>query len=114
MRQAWFSCLGAEEKNKAWASFEHVFKEYQKDVPIPADTPAISSASAEQSSFLDSLSAAVDFAGEQGSAPVRSELDHWKDGEGGKGDTYYPLIWWKVSPSSHSAIESILTPCHLL
>ncbi|KZT64307.1 hypothetical protein DAEQUDRAFT_678786 [Daedalea quercina L-15889] len=99
LRANWFSKLGAHEKLKAEALFEHVYKEYEKKIPRPADIP-VQSQPERSSSFLDVLADVPDIAEAKEPEvvdPKASELARWYRFEGGKGDAYHPLVWWKVS-----------------
>ncbi|KAH9939193.1 hypothetical protein B0H21DRAFT_698533, partial [Amylocystis lapponica] len=86
----WFNKLGVDHKDKAWTLFKHVFEQYEKTTPKPQDTPSAAPVDTRASSFLASLTSVVDLPEE--SSPTRSELDRWQDGEGGRGDLYYPLV----------------------
>lgn len=68
-------------------------------MPKLADAPVRAAPEQASSSFLDMLAEAPEpvttAAAANGTADV-SEMDRWFRMEGGKGDPYYPLLWWKV------------------
>lgn len=105
LRHDWFDNLGDDQKDKAWTLFEHVYAEYEKTTEKPKDKPAVATPITASGSFLANLAnVAKPRVVKESSA--RPELSRWKENEGGGGDFYYPLVWWKVS--------SCLLPIHRL
>ena len=110
LRAHWFSKLGADEKAKADALFEHVYREYNEKIPRAADVPVQPTPATESSSFLDVLASVPDIPEAATTEVVdlkASELARWHRFEGGKGDPYHPLVWWKVGFYNSLSIASI-------
>ena len=99
LRSQWFNKLpdGQQEKEHAEALFSHVFDQYQQKAPKPDDVPT-QRTTVPPPSFLDMLAALPDLPSPMGNVPLKdTELEHWFRFEGGRGDAYHPLLWWKVS-----------------
>ena len=79
-------------------STNHVYREYEKKVQKPVNAPVQVEPVVKSSSFLDmladipSLPSSISIA----KPPDVTECDRWYRLEGGKGDTYHPLLWWKI------------------
>ena len=97
LRPQWFGKLGDTERKRAEALFEHIYSEYAKKIPKPADVPT-TGMTTPSDSFLDHLAAVPDApeSEAQKAAAKDTELERWIRLEGGKGDAYHPLVWWKV------------------
>ncbi|EPS96490.1 hypothetical protein FOMPIDRAFT_48168 [Fomitopsis schrenkii] len=100
LRAKWFNKLGEDARIRAEALFKHVFREYELKIPKAADTPVHVTPKGASDSFLDMLAEvpeAVDSTAAAGANVEQvSEVDRWFRMEGGKGDPYHPLLWWKV------------------
>ncbi|KAH9829928.1 uncharacterized protein C8Q71DRAFT_717528 [Rhodofomes roseus] len=98
LRSKWFKRLGALEKVKAEALFEHVFHEYEQKQPKRAEVQRKAQPN-EPHSFLDRLAAISDDSEDDlaKADPKLSEMTRWLRFEGGKGHSYRPLDWWRVS-----------------
>ncbi|TFY56694.1 hypothetical protein EVJ58_g7479 [Rhodofomes roseus] len=109
LRVNWFSKLGSEEKARAEVLFEHVFRKYELKLPKAADVPARPAPVATPSSFLDMLSSVPDVPDPeaQDEAAQTSEVERWLRFEGGKGNPYDPLVWWKEHAHKFPVIASM-------
>jgi hypothetical protein len=76
--------------------FEHVYEEYATTTPAAPPSPVKLK---QSDSFLASLVARdLDSDIEDAPEPAgkKSEFERYCLGEGGSGDAYKPLAWWKV------------------
>lgn len=91
--------MGEEPRERAEALFKHVFHEYKQKIPQAADAPPRTAPEEASASFLAMLAEVPETAetttAVDGTAKI-SEVDRWFRMEGGKGDPYHPLLWWKV------------------
>jgi len=98
LRLGWFLNLGDDAYKSALALFEHVFKEYseqqgQSDSAFPQPAPAPIPPS---NNPLALLARRPKNPHPVQVAPPQPEIERWISEEGGLGDPYKPLQWWKV------------------
>jgi hypothetical protein len=97
MRAKWFEEIQGE--TEAEVLIQHVYDEYAEKFNTATTKPATVAPPADPNDFLASALKLPNFSEAGTTSSCRTELERYLAGEGGSGDLYNALAWWRVCHS---------------